>query len=154
VNGSCGLLFSGTGRQLYRDVPVVMKRNEMFSVQSMCTARETAHYSLKEDFSIATTEPRGYRHAFSTTSQQGYQEAKRNQVSSHQTEWPGDSSEAETVPGVASVQARAPARREGGREFQALGPDAQKDWSPTVFNFGEIYWTLATSDHMFNRTSL
>jgi len=38
------------------------------------------------------------------------------------------------VPGVASVQARAPARREGGREFQALGPDAQKDRSPTVFN--------------------
>jgi len=27
------------------------------------------------------------------------------------------------VPGVASVQARVPARREGGREFQALGPD-------------------------------
>jgi len=38
------------------------------------------------------------------------------------------------VPGVASVQARAPALREGGREFQALGPDAQKDRSPTVFN--------------------
>jgi len=35
------------------------------------------------------------------------------------------------VPGVASVQARAPARREGGR---ALGPDEQKDRSPTVFN--------------------
>jgi len=40
-------------------------------------------------------------------------------VSSHQSEWPGDSSEA---------------GREGGREFQALGPDAQKDRSPTVFN--------------------
>jgi len=38
------------------------------------------------------------------------------------------------VPGVASVQATAPARREGGREFQILGPDAQKDRSPTVFN--------------------
>jgi len=36
------------------------------------------------------------------------------------------------VPRVASLQARAPARREGGREFQALGPDAQKDRSPTV----------------------
>jgi len=36
------------------------------------------------------------------------------------------------VPGVASVQERAPARREGGREFQALGPDEQKDRSPTV----------------------
>jgi len=51
-------------------------------------------------------------------------------------EWPGDSSEAglRTVPGVASVQARAPARREDRREFQALGPDAQRDRSPTVFN--------------------
>jgi len=32
---------------------------EMFSVQSMCTVRETAHCSLEEDFSIAITEPRG-----------------------------------------------------------------------------------------------
>jgi len=39
----------------------------------------------------------------------------------------------ETDPGVASIQARAPARREGGREFQALGPDEQNDRSPTVF---------------------
>jgi len=38
------------------------------------------------------------------------------------------------VPGVASVQARVPARREDGREFQALGLDAQMDRSPTVFN--------------------
>jgi len=38
------------------------------------------------------------------------------------------------VPGVASVQARAPAGREGGREFQALGPDKQKGRSPTVFS--------------------
>jgi len=38
------------------------------------------------------------------------------------------------MPGVASVQARAPARRIGGREFQAQGPDAQKDRSPTVVN--------------------
>jgi len=37
--------------------------------------------------------------------------------------------QAETVPGVASVQAMASARREGGREFQALGPDARKDRS-------------------------
>jgi len=35
---------------------------------------------------------------------------------------------------VASVQGCAPARREGGREFQALGTDALKDRSPTVFN--------------------
>jgi len=34
---------------------------------------------------------------------------------------------------VASVQARAPARREAGREFQALGPNAQKDRLPTVY---------------------
>jgi len=38
------------------------------------------------------------------------------------------------VPGVASAQAGAIARREGGREFQALGPDAQKAMSPSVFN--------------------
>jgi len=38
------------------------------------------------------------------------------------------------VPGVASVQGRALARREGGKEFQALGPDAKKDRSCTVFN--------------------
>jgi len=31
----------------------------MFSVQSMCTVRETAHYLLEEDFSIASIEPRG-----------------------------------------------------------------------------------------------
>jgi len=37
------------------------------------------------------------------------------------------------VPGVVSVQARAPAQRDGGREFHGLGPDAQKDRSPTVF---------------------
>jgi len=30
-----------------------------------------------------------------------------------------------TVPGVASLQARAPARREWGSEFQSLGPTAQ-----------------------------
>jgi len=38
------------------------------------------------------------------------------------------------VPGVASVQALAPARTEDEREFHALGTDAQKDWSSTVFN--------------------
>jgi len=43
------------------------------------------------------------------------------------------------VPGVESVQARAPARREGGREFQNLGPDEQKDWSPTVFDVSSAY---------------
>jgi len=31
----------------------------MFSVQLKCTVRETAHYSQEEDFSIASTEPRG-----------------------------------------------------------------------------------------------
>jgi len=38
------------------------------------------------------------------------------------------------VPGVASVQARAPARSEGGKEFQVLRPDAQNDRLTTVFN--------------------
>jgi len=41
---------------------------------------------------------------------------------------------AEILPGVASLEAWVPARREGGKEFQALGPDAQKDRSPKVFN--------------------
>jgi len=31
----------------------------MFSEQSMCTVRETAHYLLEEDFSIAITDPWG-----------------------------------------------------------------------------------------------
>jgi len=38
------------------------------------------------------------------------------------------------VQGVASVQARASRRGEGAREFQGIGPHAQKDLSPTVFN--------------------
>jgi len=45
-----------------------------------------------------------------------------------------------TVPGVAPLQARAPARRECGSEFQSLGTTEQKDRSPTVFNlkFGTV----------------
>jgi len=44
------------------------------------------------------------------------------------------------MPGVASLQARAPARSERGSEFQSLGPTEQKDRSPTVFNlkFGAV----------------
>jgi len=41
---------------------------------------------------------------------------------------------AETVPGVASLQARTPARREFGRGLPAVGPAAKKDRSPKVFN--------------------
>jgi len=36
----------------------------MFSVQSMYTVRETAHYLLEEDFSIASTETRGLSASF------------------------------------------------------------------------------------------
>ena len=39
--------------------PIDTEKIEMFSVQSKCKVRETAHYSLEEDFSIASTEPRG-----------------------------------------------------------------------------------------------
>jgi len=35
---------------------------------------------------------------------------------------------------VALVQAWAPAQREGGREFQALGHDAHKDRPHTILN--------------------
>jgi len=42
------------------------------------------------------------------------------------------------VPRAASVQARASARNKCGREFQALGPDAQKDLYPTVFNYLKV----------------
>ncbi len=46
-----------------------------------------------------------------------------------------------TVPGVASAQARVPARRECGREFHILGPTEQKDRSPTVFS---LKWGTAS----------
>jgi len=55
------------------------------------------------------------------------------------------------VPGVASVQDRAPARREGGREFQVLGPDAQKDRSPTVFNLKVGTAKVGLSDDLRDR---
>jgi len=58
------------------------------------------------------------------------------------------------VPGVASVQARAPARREGGREFQVLGSDAQKDWSPTVFNLKVGTAKVGSSDDLKARTGV
>jgi len=60
----------------------------------MCTVKETVHYSLEVDFPVASTEPLGLSARFSTTSQQGKQEAKRTHVRSIQSEWPGDSSEA------------------------------------------------------------
>ena len=58
------------------------------------------------------------------------------------------------MPGVASVQARAPARREGGREFQALGPDEQKDRSPTVFNLKVGTAKVGFSDDLKARTGV
>jgi len=58
------------------------------------------------------------------------------------------------VPGVASLQDRAPARREGGREFQALGPGAQKDWLPTVFNFSVRIAKERNSDNIKERTGV
>jgi len=54
------------------------------------------------------------------------------------------------VPGVASVQAKAPARREDGREFQALGPDEQKDRSATVFNYSVNSCTINSPLSRFN----
>jgi len=73
-------------------------------------------------------------------------------VRSHQIEWPGNSSEAveETVPGVESVQTWAPARR----EFQALGPDAQKDRSPAVFNLKVGTAKVGFSDDAKARTGV
>ena len=58
------------------------------------------------------------------------------------------------MPGVASVQARVPARREGGREFQALGPDEQKDRSPTVFNLKVGTAKVGKSEDLKARTGL
>jgi len=63
-------------------------------------------------------------------------------------------SRCESVPGVASVQAKAHARREGGRELQALGPDAQKDRSPTVFNSKVGAAKVGKSDDLTARTGV
>jgi len=58
------------------------------------------------------------------------------------------------VPGVASVQAKAPARREGGREFQDLVPDEHKDRSPTVFNLTVGTAKVGKSDDLKAQTGL
>jgi len=50
------------------------------------------------------------------------------------------------VPGVESVQATTPARREGGREFQAQGRAARKEQSPTVFNLKGGRFKIGESD--------
>ena len=114
--------------------------NEMnFSVQLMCRVRETVHISLGRILFIASAEPQGLSARFPvdrTTDGAGSEEkscetpsktvATRWQRSKEVTE--------ETVSGVASAQARAPARREAEREFQALGPIEQKDRSPTAFS--------------------
>jgi len=55
---------------------------------------------------------------------------------------------------VPSVQARAPARREGGREFHAPVPDVQKERSPTVFNLKVGTAKAGLSDRHHIRTGL
>jgi len=58
------------------------------------------------------------------------------------------------VPGVAAVHAGAPARRGGGREFQALGPDVQNDRSPTVFNLTVGTAKVRKPDNLKAQTSV
>jgi len=58
------------------------------------------------------------------------------------------------VPGVALVQAKAPGRRESGRKFQALGPDEQKDRSPTVLNLKVGTPKVGKSDDLKVRTGV
>ena len=120
--------------------------------------RDCAHFT-GEDFSIASTEPQGLSARFLvdlTKEGAGSEEesderpsktvAKRWQRSKEVTE--------ETVPGVASVQARAPARREAGREFQALGHVEQKDRSPTVFSLKVGTAKEGKSDDLRARTGV
>ena len=112
--------------------------NELLRTANVQGQRDCAHFT-GEDFSIASTEPQGLSARFLvdlTTEGAGSEEesgerpsktvAKRWQRSKEVTE--------ETVPGVASVQARAPARREDEREFQGIGPFKQNDRSPAVFS--------------------
>jgi len=58
------------------------------------------------------------------------------------------------VPGEESVHARAPARKEGGREFLALGLDEQKDRSPTVFSLKVGTAKVGKSDDLKARTGV
>jgi len=50
------------------------------------------------------------------------------------------------------IQTSAPIQREGGKEFQALGPDAQKVRPPTVFNVKVGTYNLRKSDDLKART--
>jgi len=45
-------------------------------------------------------------------------------------------------------------RREAGREFRAVGPDAQKDRSPTVFNLKVGTSKVGKSDDLKARTGV
>jgi len=106
----------------------------IFSVQSMFRVRECAPFTRGGLFCSehrATGLPARFFIEFITE----VAGSEEDRVRGHRSERLRDSSEAghRQCQG-ASVQTRAPARGEGGREFPALGPDAQKDWSPTVFN--------------------
>jgi len=52
------------------------------------------------------------------------------------------------------MQARAHIQREGGSEFQALGPDAQKDCSPRAFNLKVGTAKVGRSDTLKARTGV
>ncbi len=58
------------------------------------------------------------------------------------------------MPEVASVQAKATARREDEREFQALGPAEQKDRSPTVSSLKSGAAKVGKSDDLKARDSI
>jgi len=126
--------------------------NERFPVQLMCTVRETAHYSLGNGFKIASTEPRGQLECFflELTTEVAGSKKESDERPSKRAANRLQRSTIETVPRVASMQSRVPWRTEGEREFQASGPDAQKDQPPTVFSSkltllwkSDDYWSTA-----------
>jgi len=60
----------------------------------MQTVTETAHILLAEDFVTASTESRGLSACFLIDLTTGVAGSEEESVSSHHSEWPGDSSEA------------------------------------------------------------
>ena len=78
---------------------------------------------------IASTEPQGLSARFlvdlTTVGAGSEEESGKRPSKTVDKRWQPKEVTEETVPGVASVQARVPARRKAGREFQALGPDEQ-----------------------------
>jgi len=102
--------------------------------------KETAIAKLETSYKACTEPGRLSARYQPTFSQQKTSEPKISQMSCHQSEWPRDSEEAtQPVPGVASEQARTPARREVGSELQAHGSAELKERSPTVLSpeFGD-----------------